>query len=85
MSLPGVSVVKNKIVCQCQRCRRHRSNPGGGMIPWQRKGQPTLVFSLGGSYGQRSLAGYSTYDCKELDMTEHAHMHMHELFLHALC
>ena len=34
-------------------------------------------------YGQRSLAGCSPYGCKELDVTEHTHMLMHELFLHA--
>ena len=28
-------------------------------IPWIRKWQPTLVFWLGKSHGQRSLAGYS--------------------------
>ena len=30
----------------------------------------TLVFLLGESHGQRSLAGYSPQSCKELDMTE---------------
>ena len=43
-----------KSVCQCQRCRRHRFNPWLGKIPWRRKWQPTAVFLLGGSYGQRS-------------------------------
>ena len=28
-------------------------------IPWRRKGQPTLVFLLRESHGQRSLVGYS--------------------------
>ena len=30
----------------------------------------TPVFLPGESHGQRSLAGYSPYSCKELDMTE---------------
>ena len=30
----------------------------------------TSVFLLGKSHGQRSLVGYSTEGCKELDMTE---------------
>ena len=30
----------------------------------------TPVFLPGESHGQRSLAGYSPYGCKELDMTE---------------
>ena len=37
--------------------------------------QPTPVFLPGKSYGQRSLVGYSPWDCKELEMTEHAGMH----------
>ena len=31
---------------------------------------PTAVFMPGESHGQRSLAGYSPWSCKELDMTE---------------
>ena len=33
-------------------------------IPW-RSGQPTPVFLPGDSHGQRRLAGYSPWDCKE--------------------
>ena len=32
--------------------------------------QPTPVFLLGESHGQRSLVGYSPWDCKESDTTE---------------
>ena len=32
-----------------------------GKIPWRRKWQPTPVFWLGKSYGQRSLVGYSPW------------------------
>ena len=39
-------------------------------IPWSRKWQPTPVFSPGKSHGQRSLAGYSPWGCKESDMTQ---------------
>ena len=38
--------------------------------PWRRKWQPTPVFSPGEFHGQRSLAGYSPWDHKELDTTE---------------
>ena len=38
--------------------------------PWRRKWQPTPVFFLGKSYGQKSLARYSPWGHKELDMTE---------------
>ena len=34
------------------------------------KWQPTLVFLPGKSHGQRSLAGYSPWRCKELDRPE---------------
>ena len=42
-------------------------DPWVGKIPWRRKWQPTPVFLLGESYGQRSLAGYSPWGCKESD------------------
>ena len=39
-------------------------------ISWRREWQPTLVFLPGESHGQRSLADYSPWGHKELDMTE---------------
>ena len=39
-------------------------------IPWRREWQPTLVSLPGKFHGQRSLAGYSPWDCKESDTTE---------------
>ena len=50
--------------------RRPRFNPWVGKIPWRRKWQPTPVFLPGKSHGQRSLAGYSPWHHKELDLTE---------------
>ena len=41
-----------------------------GLIPWRRAWQSTPVFLPGESHGQRSLAGYSPWSHKELDMTE---------------
>ena len=41
-----------------------------GKIPWRRAWQPTPVFLPGESHGQRSLVGYSSWRCKELDTTE---------------
>ena len=55
----------------CQ-CRRHGFGPWIEKIPWRWKWQPTLVFRPGKSHGQRSLAGYSPWDCKESDTSEHA-------------
>ena len=40
------------------------TSPGGG------HGNPLQYSCLENSHGQRSLAGYSQQDCKELDMTE---------------
>ena len=40
------------------------------IISWRREWLPTPVFLPGESHGERSLAGYSPYGCKELDMTE---------------
>ena len=45
-------------------------DPWVGTIPWRRKWQPTPVFLPGESLGQRSLAGYSPWGCKESDTTE---------------
>ena len=41
-----------------------------GKIPWRRAWQPTPVFLLGESHGQRSLEGYSPWGHRELDITE---------------
>ena len=41
-----------------------------GKIPWRREWLPTPVFWPGESHGQGSLAGYSPWGCKELDMTK---------------
>ena len=38
--------------------------PGSGKIPWRRKWQPTSIFLPEESHGQRSLAGYSPWDCR---------------------
>ena len=50
---------------QCRRCGFEFSV---GKISWRRKWQPTPVLLPGKSHGQRSLAGYSPWGCKELDM-----------------
>ena len=41
-------------------------------IPWRRKWQPTAVFLLGESLGQRSLVG-----CRVSDSHTHTHTHTH--------
>ena len=44
--------------------------PGSGKILWRREWQSIPVFLPGGSHGQRSLAGFSSWGCKESDMTK---------------
>ena len=56
--------------CQCRRRRRLKFDPWVGKILWRRKWQPTPVFLLGESHGQRSLAGYSPWSHKEWDTAE---------------
>ena len=58
---------KKKIHLPSRRCS---FNPWVGKIPWRREWKPTPVLLLGESHGQRSLAGYSPWGCKELAMTE---------------
>ena len=45
-------------------------NPWVGKIPWRWKWQPTPVFLLGESHGQRSMVCYSPWGCRESDTTE---------------
>ena len=45
-------------------------DPWVGKIPWRRKWQSTPVVLPGKFHGQRSLAGYSPWACKESGMTE---------------
>ena len=42
----------------------------GQKIPWRREWQPTLVFLSREFHGHRSLVGYSSWGCIELDTTE---------------
>ena len=53
-----------------QEAQETRVRSLGQEDPWRRKWQPTPVFLPEESQGQRSLAGYSPWGPKELDMTE---------------
>ena len=66
---PGGAIGKEP-ACQCRKWKRCRFNLRVGKIPWRRAWQPTPVLLHGEFHGQRSLVGYSPWDCKELDMTE---------------
>ena len=57
----------------CLKFRRHRRGVFDTWVKkilWTRYWQPALVFLLGESHRQRSLAGCSPWRCKESDMTE---------------
>ena len=66
MGFPGGSVGKESAL----QGRRRRFNPWVGKIIWRRAWQSTPIFLPGESHGQKSLAGYSPWGCKELEMTE---------------
>ena len=69
LGVPGGTSGKEP-ACQFRRLRDVGSILGWGRFPWREKWQPTPVFWPGESHGQRNLAGYSPWGCKELDMTE---------------
>ena len=50
---------------------RPEFNPWVRKIPWRKEWQPPSVFLPGEFHGERSLAGYSPWGCKESDMTEY--------------
>ena len=60
MSFPGVSEAKESAF----NAEDPDLTPGMGRFPWRREWLPTLVFLLGKSHGQRSLAGYSPWGHK---------------------
>ena len=75
ISFPGATIGKS--ACQCKRPKLLGYDPWVGKIPWSKEWQPTPVFLLGKFHGQRSLAGYSPWACKESDTTEHIHTDTH--------
>ena len=69
--------------CRC------RFDPWVWKIPWHRKWQPTSIFLPGKFHGQRSLANYSPWGCKESVTTDwvciHAVIAQHSLGTTARC
>ena len=69
--------------CQCRRHERGGLHPSVRKIPQRRKWQPTPVFLLGESHGQRSLVCFSPHGHTESDRTERrqagqAHLTQHK-------
>ena len=69
MDFPGGASGKGPTY-QRRKCKGRGFNAWVGKIPWRRAWQPTPVFLPGESHGQRSLARYGPWGCKELDTTE---------------
>ena len=73
-------IVGKESACQCGRYKKCGFDPWVGKISWGREWLPTPVFLPGKSHEQRSLAGYSSWDHKDLDTTEQLNMHATFLF-----
>ena len=58
-----------------QTTMRNGLDPWVRTLPWRRAWQPTPAFWPGESHGQKSLAGYSPWGCRELDTTERLSLH----------
>ena len=46
------------------------SIPGLGRFPWRKEWLTTPVFLPRESHGKKSLVGYTSWGCKDLDITE---------------
>ena len=55
------------------KCRRHGFDSWVGKIPWRREWLLMPGFLPGEFHGQKSLAGYIQWSCKELDRTMEPH------------
>ena len=69
----GASLVAQR-VSVCLQWGSPMFDPWVGKIPRRGKWQPTPVFLLGESHGQRSLVGYSSRGRRESDRTEWLHL-----------
>ena len=76
LGFPGGTVV-NESTRESRRHRRCGFNLWVRKIRVIRKWKPIPVFLPGEFHGQRSLVGYSPWNCKKGDTTEHAHTHTH--------
>ena len=56
--------------CQSERHKRYGFNSWVGKISWRRKWLPTPAFLPRKFHGQRSLVSYSSWGCRESEMTE---------------
>ena len=59
-----------ELACQCRTCKSYGFDPWVRKIPWRRARQLTSVLLPGESHGQRSLAGDSSYGCKQVQLKQ---------------
>ena len=95
-SLPGFSIhgiFQAKVLewdaiafsaCQFRRHKSYIFNSWLRKTFWSGKWQPSPIFLPGKSHGQRSLAGYSLWSGKQLDMTQQLSTHTH-IYRHSNC
>ena len=62
------------------QCRGHGFDPWVGKIPCRKEWLSTPIFWPAESHGQRNLAGYTPWGCKESDMTERLSLSSIKLF-----
>ena len=76
LSVSGASPVAQLVIyLHFTRQKAHRFSPCVGKLLCRRKWPPTLVFLPAEFHGQRSLAGFSPWGRKELDMTQCLNTH----------
>ena len=69
-NFPGGASGKES-ACTCRRHKRYCFDLWVGKIPWSRSRQATPVFLSGKFRGQRNLAGFCLWGCKESGTTEY--------------
>ena len=74
-----------ELFCQRSGHRKCGFDSWVGKIPWRRKWQLTPVFLPGESHGQRSQVDYSSWGCKESDVTEQLSLHEYIYILTHMC
>ena len=77
-----VALVVNNQPASAGGTIRHKFDPWVGKIPCRRAWQSTPVFLPGKCYGQRSLAGYSSWGCTEVNTTEWAQTYEYHMCIH---
>ena len=83
--LPRWLLSGKESACQRRSHRRCSFDIWVRKIPWRRKWQPTPVFPPRESHGQKSLEGYSPWNCKEshtAEWTQTQHLLYSSYYLH---